>query len=222
MNKTRLRDPAPALILASQSKGRAALLRSAGYAFHQIPAPIDEPAPPAGGHLDRYVLKLACLKAEAVAEAFPRAIVIGADTALIIGKTIIGKPGTLKEACRMLALLGGRKHRISSAACILFPAATPKGRRRIVRVVDTAHVVLRKWSPARIRAHVALTQPLSWAGAYAVQDSYSAAIVERIEGDLATVIGLPMRMVDRMLVTRLDLGLIQRSWRCGHRLSPVS
>jgi len=199
MNKTSLRDAAPALILASQSRGRAALLKASGYRFRQIPPRITEPAPPQGGHLERYVQHLACLKAGAVAVHHPRAIVIGADTALILDGAIIGKPGTLKEACRMLAKLGGRTHRISSAACVIFPGDSTTGRRRTVRLVDTARVVLRKWSPARIQAHVALTRPLSWAGAYAVQDAYSAAIVERIEGDLATVIGLPMRSLARIL-----------------------
>jgi predicted house-cleaning NTP pyrophosphatase (Maf/HAM1 superfamily) len=58
---------------------------------------------------------------------------------------------------------------------------------------------LRHWSPARIRSFVARTRPLAWAGAYAVQDPLSAAIVEAIEGDLATVIGLPLEKLSRLL-----------------------
>lgn len=182
------------VILASQSKGRAALLAGAGYRFRQIPSLVDEPEPAEGAHLERHVLELAILKAEAVAALHPDAIVIGADTALILGRRIIGKPDTLADARLMLGKLCGRTHRISSAACLIFPR-----RRRVVKIVDTAHVVLRKWTPERIRAHVRLTKPLSWAGAYAVQDPLSAAIVERIEGDLATVIGLPMRALERAL-----------------------
>ncbi len=151
-----------------------------------------------GAHLERYVMELAVLKAKAVAARFPEAIVIGADTALILGRQVIGKPDTLADARRMLASLGGRSHRISSAACVIVPASSRCGKRRVVRLVDTAHVILRKWSPERIRSHVALTRPLSWAGAYAVQDPYSAAIVERIEGDLATVIGLPMAKLEKV------------------------
>ena len=187
------------LILASQSAGRAALLKAAGYRFRQIPSNIHEPEPPEGTHLERYVLELAILKAETVARAHPRAIVIGADTALILGQHVIGKPDSLAGARRMLAILGGRTHRISSAACIIFPATQGSGKRRVVKAVETAHVILRKWSPGRIRAHVALTRPLSWAGAYAVQDPLSVAIVERIKGDLATVIGLPMRTLEASL-----------------------
>jgi len=187
------------LILASQSRGRAALLKGAGYRFRQIPSRVSEPGPTAGAPLERHVLELAILKAMAVARRHPDAIVIGADTALIHGRQIIGKPGSLASACRMLEQLGGRRHRISSAACVIFPVSAKDKKRRMVRLVDTAYVTLRKWTPGQIRAHVALTRPLSWAGAYAVQDSTSAAIVERIEGDLATVIGLPLRSLARIL-----------------------
>jgi len=187
------------LILASQSKGRAALLKAAGYRFRQIPSRIKEPPPPEGAPLEHYVLELAILKAKAIAEKYPDAVVIGADTALILGRNVIGKPKTLTDARRMLAALGGRKHRISSAVCIIFPKRSLSGKTRILKAVDTAYVTLRKWTPDRIRTHVALTRPLSWAGAYAVQDPFSAAIVERIDGDLATVIGLPWAKMEKTL-----------------------
>lgn len=185
----------PTLILASKSPARAALLAAAGYVFRQVPSAVDEPAPGPNVALERYVQVLARLKAEAVAQRYPRAVVIGADTALMRGHDIIGKPDSLVDAVAMLAGLCGRTHRISSAVCIVYPGE----RRRSVTLVDTAHVRLRDWTLPRIRQHVALTRPLGWAGGYAVQDSYSAAIVERIEGDLATVIGLPMAKLDPML-----------------------
>jgi septum formation protein len=186
------------LILASQSQGRAALLRAAGYRFRQIPSHVDEPAPHDGAHLERHVVELALLKAQAVAIHYPRALVIGADTSLIFGRTIIGKPNSLADAVRMLARLAGRTHRISSAACVIHPE-TKQGTRRVVTLVDTAWVTLRRWPLERLRRHVAITHPLAWAGAYAVQDPQSAAIVTSIQGDLATVIGLPMEKLDRIL-----------------------
>ena len=69
----------------------------------------------------------------------------------------------------------------------------------MAHLLDTAYVHLRTWSAGRIRKHVALTCPLAWAGAYAIQDALSVAIVDRIEGDPATVIGLPMKKLDRLL-----------------------
>lgn len=187
------------LILASHSQGRAALLRAAGYRFRQIPSHVPEPAPHDGAHLERYVMELAVLKARAVAQRHPKAIVIGADTALIFGRTIIGKPESLAAATRMLSKLAGRTHRISSAACVILPEAKPGTPRKEVTLVDTAWVTLRRWPEARLRKHVALTRPLAWAGAYAVQDPQSVAIVARIRGDLATVIGLPMEQLTNIL-----------------------
>ncbi len=193
------------LILASHSQGRAALLKAAGYRFRQIPSQIAEPEPHDSTHLERYVLELAILKANAVAIHHPQSVVIGADTALIFGRTIIGKPESLADATRMLTGLAGRTHRISSAACVIFPTSEAGKPRKVVTVVDTAWVTLRRWSEARLRKHVALTRPLAWAGAYAVQDPQSAAIVANVRGDLATVIGLPMEQLDRVLIRHLSL-----------------
>ena len=187
------------LILASQSQGRAALLKAAGYHFLQIPSQAREPEPKPGEDLERHVLALACLKAKTVARHYPRAIVIGADTALILGNQIIGKPRSLTDARRMLAQLTRQPHRISSAACVIIPSKTRGKPARQVKLVESATVTLRKWSSPRIRKHVALTHPLAWAGAYAVQDPYSAAIVQHIEGDLAAVIGLPLKSLMKSL-----------------------
>lgn len=187
------------LILASHSCGRAALLKAAGYSFEQIPSNIEEPEPHEGAHLERYVQQLARAKARAVAELHPRAVVIGADTALILGRRILGKPASLADATRMLTALGGRTHRISSAACVIFPETGNGDPRKTVMVCDTAWVTLHRWSQERVRKHVRLTRPLAWAGAYAVQDPHSAALVARIRGNLATVIGLPFHKLDRLL-----------------------
>lgn len=187
------------LILASQSKGRAALLTSAGYKFRQIPSNTFEPAPTKGENLERHVLSLACLKAEAVARQFPHDIIIGADTALILGDKIIGKPKSLADARRMLAQLGRQPHQISSAACIILPSKNKTRPSRRIKLVESAIVKLRQWTPARIQRHVAITRPLDWAGAYAVQDPHSAAIIEHIQGDLAPVIGLPMKALMKVL-----------------------
>jgi predicted house-cleaning NTP pyrophosphatase (Maf/HAM1 superfamily) len=99
----------------------------------------------------------------------------------------------------MLAQLGRQPHRISSAACLIIPSKTKGKPPRLVKLVESATVTLRQWNPARIHKHVALTQPLDWAGAYAVQDPYSAAIVQHIEGDLAPVIGLPLEALLKAL-----------------------
>lgn len=188
----------PRIVLASHSQARAALLRGAGYRFTQVASNIPEPPPLPGAVLGTYVRRLARLKALAIAQQFPDAWVIGADTALVLGDRIIGKPRDHRDAVHMLRALAGRTHRICSAVAVVAPRDRT-GRRAIRTAVDTARVTLRDWTESRIRRHVAVTRPIHWAGAYAVQDPVSCAIVERIRGDLATVIGLPMRKLERLL-----------------------
>ena len=188
----------PTLVLASRSKARAALLRGAGYRFAQVVSNIPEPAPNPGATLGAYVRRLARIKAMAVAKRFPESWVIGADTALLLETRIIGKPRDCRDAVNMLRALAGRTHRICSAVCIVAPRDRT-GRRAVRTRVDTARVTLRNWPVVRLRAHVAATRPIHWAGAYAVQHPASCAIVERIRGDLATVIGLPMEKLERLL-----------------------
>jgi septum formation protein len=186
------------LILASRSTARAQLLRAAGYRFTQHPAAVSEPSASPRSRLRAHALKLARMKAEAVAARYPRAFVIGADTALACDGRIFGKPADLAEAVRMLRRLAGRTHRICSAICVVAPA-DGASQRRILTAADTARVTLRKWTPQRLARHVAQTRPVRWAGAYALQEEGSAAIVLAIKGDPATVIGLPLTLVDRLL-----------------------
>lgn len=189
---------AAALILASRSKARAALLRGAGCVFRQVVSGVPEPPPPRGTPLVAHVRALARLKAEAVACRFPDAWVIGSDTALVMDGHVIGKPRDLRDAAAMLRRLCGRTHRICSAACVIAPLDRD-GRRLARTVSQTAQVLLRDWPAERIRHHVRSTRPLRWAGAYAVQDPVSCAIVARIRGDLATVVGLPLDKVLALL-----------------------
>ncbi len=188
----------PHIVLASRSRARAALLCGAGYRFTQVVSDMPEPAPTHGEALAPYVRRLARLKAEAVAKRFPEDWVIGADTALMLDGRIIGKPQHVRDAVAMLVTLAGRTHRICSAVCVVAPRGRT-GRRTSSTAVSSALVTLRKWSESRIRLHVAATKPIHWAGAYAVQDPVSSSIVARIRGDLATVIGLPLEELQRIL-----------------------
>ena len=184
------------LILASQSSGRARLLRGAGYRFRQVASHADETVP---GTLDleSAVRELARRKAAAVAAQFPRCWVIGSDTALDLNGRIIGKASSLADAERMLGQLCGRTHRISTGVCVIAPADR-RGRHRMRAGVDTAQVTLRAWRPDQIRRYVRAVRPLACAGAYAVQED-GAAIVERMDGDPGTVIGLPVSLLERFL-----------------------
>lgn len=159
-------------ILGSGSSARARLLRAAGYRFESCASQIPETPPGLGRSLEQYVTEMARAKALAVGRRFPGAFVIGSDTAIAVGRRILGKPRTPANAVAMLELLCGRTHRIATGVCV----ATPHDGRTI---------------PCR-------------ADADALQED-GAAIVERIKGDLGTVIGLPLGLVEQFL---LELGYV--------------
>jgi septum formation protein len=187
------------LVLASQSQGRAALMRAAGYRFAQRPSNVPEPAPRNSRQWRQHLIRLARKKALAVAARFPRAFVVAADTALRLEGRVIGKPRNLRHATDMLASLAGRTHLICTALCVVAPCPPKGASRRLLTGVESARVTLRPWDRHRLGGHARHTRPLAWAGAYALQDQGSAAIVERIRGDPGTVIGLPLAMLDDFL-----------------------
>lgn len=184
------------LILASASPGRAELLRAAGFSFEQKPTGVHEPDPPAGADPAAHARLLARLKAETAAVHHPESLVLAADTVIFCGGRFLGKPEDAAGAVEMLAFLGGRAHTIVSALCLAL--ARPGHETRFESGEDTALVTLRAWPRERLAAHVAEVKPFFCAGAYAVQGG-GASIVARIDGDPATVIGLPLDLLDRLL-----------------------
>jgi septum formation protein len=184
------------LILASASRGRAELLLAAGYDFIQDPTGIPEPAPAPGEDPAAHARRLARLKAEAAVRRHPGALVLAADTIAFCGDRILGKPRDEEDAVAMLAYLAGRPHTLVSALCVAF--MPPGGAPRFEAGEDRAEVTLRPWSHARLRRHVERVKPLFCAGAYALQEG-GLSIVEKLEGDPSTVVGLPLDLLDRLL-----------------------
>ncbi len=189
------------LVLASRSRARRDLLRDAGYRVTVCAADLDESALGLTLPFTRRLRHLAECKALAVAGRFPNDYIVGADTALMFGRDWLGKPEDLTAACRLLERLAGRRHRVGSAVCVIAPQPPDgSGERRLSSAVDTAWVTLRPWDPARVRRHVRQVRPLACAGGYALQGGIgSPAMIARIEGDPATVIGLPLGVLDRIL-----------------------
>ena len=168
------------VILASASPRRSALLKEAGPAFADmriLTSHVEEGSDP---------LENARLKAEAVAQMNPRALVIGADTVIRFEGKTIGKPADLEDAKRILAMLSGRTHDVATGVCVRCVEADI-----LVRFEDITHVTFRTLTPAIIDKYVRDVNVLDKAGAYAIQE-HGEDIIESIDGSLTNVIGLPV------------------------------
>lgn len=176
----------PKLILASGSPRRAEILSFVGWDFEKQIADIDET--PAADELPAdYVRRLAREKAAAVAAAYPDRMVLGADTIVVIGEKIIGKPKDLDDARRMLKILSGQWHRVLTGVALV------RGDQTMVDCQST-RVKFGRLSDAEIEFLVEKGEPLDKAGAYAVQ-AQAALFIEQIEGDYWNVVGLPVNLV---------------------------
>lgn len=174
----------PRVILASQSPRRRELLSLIGITYEVQPAHVDETPLPRElptSHSER----LARAKAQVVAAREPDALVIGADTIVVIGDRILGKPGDDDDARAMLRDLSGRTHRVYTAVAIA------KGD-MVDSEVEGVAVTFRKLSDADINGYVATGETSDKAGAYGIQ-GYGSTLVDRIEGDYFAVMGLPLR-----------------------------
>jgi septum formation protein len=184
------------LILASQSPRRAELLRNAGLSFEVRPADVDESLRP-GEDPFEYVKRLARQKALAVLESAPAAaIVIGADTTVIVDGESLGKPLNEDDARRMLAQLSGRRHQVTTAVCVAF---RDKNGAVVEEVyAEVTQVEFDAIGAEEIAAYVASGEPMDKAGAYAIQGRASRWI-PRIEGCYFNVVGLPVARLCSML-----------------------
>jgi len=177
------------LVLASQSPRRAEILRQAGIPFVVRSALVDE-APQANEQPEDYVRRLAEEKALAVAAA-PDETVLGADTTVVIGNELLGKPEDAADAVRMLEVLSGRGHQVLTGICLRRPSGT-------VRDFAATRVWFTRMTSREIEDYVASGEPLDKAGAYAIQ-GLGSKFIERIEGCYFNVVGLPIALVYKHL-----------------------
>jgi septum formation protein len=177
------------LILASRSPRRAELLTAAGIEFTVRSADIDE-TPHEGEDPRDYVLRLAGEKARAL-EASDDEVVLAADTTVVLGNEIMGKPGDAADAARMLRALAGQRHEVVTAICIR------RGDRSVCDIASTS-VWFAPISDTEIADYVASGEPMDKAGAYGIQ-GLASKFIERIEGSYTNVVGLPVALVYRLL-----------------------
>lgn len=178
------------LVLASASPRRQELLRAAGIEFVVQPAEVPE-APQADEKPRAYAERLAREKARAIFRGRPGDVVLGADTVVIVDEHILEKPRDPADAARMLRLLSGREHFVTTGVGLVGDGFED------VRS-ETTLVVMAEIADEEIVSYVATGEPMDKAGAYAIQ-GIASRWISRIEGDYGNVVGLPVALVYRML-----------------------
>jgi septum formation protein len=173
------------LILASASPRRKELLRSVGLKFKIIPSDVDE-SYIAGESPQNHVRRLSRDKAALVANRYPKALVLGADTIVVIDDLILGKPKNRKQAREMLQKLSGRRHTVFTGFTIV---RVDSGISKTGVVRST--VQFKKISPEEMDWYVDGSEPYDKAGGYAAQ-GMGAYFIKAIRGSYTNVIGLPL------------------------------
>jgi septum formation protein len=178
------------LVLASASPRRQKLLKDAGIDFVVRPANIEE-VRRAGEEPTAFAERMARDKARAIRAAYPDNVILGADTVVVVGDEVLGKPSDEEDAAHMLRSLADRQHFVITSVCLIGTDFED------VRSEKTA-VYFTPLTDAEIRDYVATCEPMDKAGAYAIQGNASRWI-SKIEGDYFNVVGLPVDLVLRML-----------------------
>jgi septum formation protein len=188
-------------VLASGSPRRHELLNLVGIEHEVRPPNIDETMRPRETPR-RHAERLAREKASAIAKRDPDLITIGADTIVVINRKVLGKPKDADDAARMLGMLNGREHVVTTAV------AVARGK-KLRSAIEEVRVRFRRLRDDEIEAYIATGEPMDKAGAYGIQ-GYGATIVERIEGDYFSVMGLP---IVRLIGLLRDVGVSYRFGR---------
>lgn len=187
------------IILGSASPRRRELLRQIGVEFEVMVSKGEEKYKSAVP--EEIVKELALEKAENVSEEIEKCtkkdlVIIGADTIVVLGGEILGKPVDEADAFRMLKSLQGRVHRVYTGVALLdFDA---KGRKQTTVHAEKTDVYVHEMRQEEIRRYIATKESMDKAGAYGVQGKF-ASYIDRIEGDYYNVVGLPISYVYRQL-----------------------
>lgn len=179
------------LILASSSPRRRELLDSLGIRFEVVVPDIDEHRHPNEEPYD-YVSRIARAKAEAAVS--PDAVVVAADTVVVIDGLVLGKPGHPEEAMSMLRRLGGTTHEVLSGVAV----ARTSDMVQVVTAVESTLVKFLPMTDEEIVDYVGTGEPMDKAGAYAL-GGLGAIFVEAVHGSPSSVIGLPLHTMARLL-----------------------
>jgi septum formation protein len=176
------------LVLASESPRRKALLRDLGLRLKIVPADVPE-IPWPGEDPRLFSRRMAEEKAGIVSILHPGQWVLGADTVVVLGKKLLGKPKNPQEAKKFLSLLSGETHWVITGFCLMNRSLN----RSLIKSVST-QVTFKSLSLTEIEWYVQTGEPLDKAGAYAIQGK-GAFCVKKIRGSYTNVVGLPVTEV---------------------------
>ncbi len=185
-------QPPPRVVLASASPRRRELLAVAGLNFQVIPANVDESVIP-GESAQEMVRRLSRVKAQTIADTLESGYVVGADSTVVFENRPVGKPVDSADAARMLRMLSGTNHQVSTGVTVI-DVATGQS----LTDCMTGDIALRELADDEIQTSVATGSPLDKAGAYAIQDE-DLKPGELVGGCFTNVVGLPVCRVRQML-----------------------
>ena len=180
------------LILASASPRRAELLRQIDWEFEVVVSGVDESDATAGQDAGELAASHARSKALDVSGRNPGRLTLGADTVVVIGERVLGKPVSAADAREMLCALSGRQHRVLTAVALTI------GGEILAEDIVTTEVSFRELSEREIGEYVATGEPMDKAGAYGIQGR-GALLVRQVHGCYFNVVGLPLARVGEML-----------------------
>lgn len=177
----------PKIYLASKSPRRQEILAGLKIPFSIINSPYEEKfSDVADLEPEEQAAKLACLKAFHASSALHDGLVVGADTIVVLGNTILGKPKGREEAESMLTSLSGRRHRVITGISLV----DARGLRTFSHA-EVTYVYFRELTAKDIKTYLDTDEPYDKAGAYGIQ-GHAALFVERIEGCYFNVVGFPV------------------------------
>lgn len=180
------------VILASSSPARKVLLNILFDDFSSIAPIVDERSVDEKDPVE-LVRKLSYLKASKVSENLTNSnVIIGCDTVVCIDGNILGKPKDKKDARRMLNLLSGNKHEVTTGVCVIY-------KNKIHQFEKTTKVTFYTLTDRQIENYLITDEPYDKAGAYGIQQSGSL-FVKKIDGDYYNVVGLPVSKLNKLLV----------------------
>ncbi len=187
------------IILASASPRRRELLAKAGFpVFAIVPSPAEELLPDAA-NVSRLALENAVRKALAVADLYPEALVIGADTLIEFEHQAIGKPLDREDAVKTLCRLAGKTHAVTTGVCLCCRAAN-----LLSRFAEVSTVEFLPFDRIAAERYVDLVPVLDKAGSYAIQD-HGGMIIKQIRGDYDNIVGLPAARLKEAIAVALEV-----------------